>query len=239
MQRIFDTLASQGSYRTDVVEQMRTRVGGASAREGEAQAELERARLQYAAEIEGVNTTVANVEAQLKLARYYLENTTLVAPEDGRIVNLQVRPGMVSGIYRIGGIAALIADADRYLLATFYQENLKWVRPGQPVEISLDLYPGQIFAGKVDSIWRANGIAISPERRDPQIPATTPEHSTRSVRREDPSGWSRPIKVSHRCARHRGHLHRRRTRCLGCAAQNLDPSAFLDELALSDEFLGR
>ena len=42
-------------------------------------------------------------------ARYYLDNTTLTAPEDGRIVNLQVRPGMVSGIYRIGGIAALIA----------------------------------------------------------------------------------------------------------------------------------
>ena len=30
--------------------------------------------------------------------------------------------------------------------------------PGQPVEIALDLYPGQIFAGKVDSIWRGNGV---------------------------------------------------------------------------------
>ena len=158
MQRIFDTLQAQGSYRTDVVEQMRTRVGGALAREGESLAELVHARLTYESEINGVNTTVANVEAQLKLARYYLENTTLVAPEDGRIVNLQVRPGMVSGIYRIGGIAALIVDADRYLLATFYQENLKYVRPGQPVEVSLDLYPGQIFPGRVDSIWRANGI---------------------------------------------------------------------------------
>ena len=65
---------------------------------------------------------------------------------------------MVSGIYRIGGIAALIVEADRYVLATFYQENLKYVRPGQPVEISLDLYPGQIFPGKVDSIWRGNGV---------------------------------------------------------------------------------
>src|SRR5215510_5938028 len=69
MQRIFDTLASQGSYRTDVVEQMRTHVGSASAIEGEALAELERARLQYGAQIDGVNTTVANIEAQLKLAR--------------------------------------------------------------------------------------------------------------------------------------------------------------------------
>ena len=65
---------------------------------------------------------------------------------------------MVSGITAIGGIAALIADADRYLLATYYQENLKYVRRGQSVEVALDLYPGQIFAGKVDSIWRGNGM---------------------------------------------------------------------------------
>ena len=64
---------------------------------------------------------------------------------------------MVSGIYRIGGIAALIADAGRYLLATYFQENLKYVRPGQPVEVTFDLYPGQIFRGSVDSIWKANG----------------------------------------------------------------------------------
>ena len=98
------------------------------------------------------------MEAQLRQAQYYLDNTTLIAPEDGRIINLQVREGMVSGIYRVGGIAALIAEADRYLLATYYQENLKYVRPGQLVEIALDLYPGQIFAGKVDSIWQGNGV---------------------------------------------------------------------------------
>ena len=65
---------------------------------------------------------------------------------------------MVSGIFRIGGIAALIAEADRYVLATFFQENLKYVQTGQPVEVSLDLYPGQIFAGRVDSIWRGSGV---------------------------------------------------------------------------------
>ena len=41
----------------------------------------------------------------------------MVAPEDGRIINLQVRPGMVSGEYRIGAIASFICEADRYLLA--------------------------------------------------------------------------------------------------------------------------
>ncbi|MCK1275999.1 HlyD family secretion protein [Bradyrhizobium sp. 61] len=156
--RMFDKLAEEQAVREDLVEQWLSRVNSAQATNDAAEAALERAQVRYKSEIEGVNTTVANVEAQLRLAQYYLDNTTLVAPEDGRILNLQVRPGMVSGIVRIGGIAALIAEADRYVLATFFQENLKYVWPGQPVEVSFDLYPGQIFSGKVDSIWRGNGV---------------------------------------------------------------------------------
>ncbi|MCK1448813.1 HlyD family secretion protein [Bradyrhizobium sp. 2] len=156
--RMFDKLAEEQAVREDLVEQWLSRVNSAQATNDAAEAALERAQVRYKSEIEGVNTTVANVEAQLRLAQYYLDNTTLAAPEDGRILNLQVRPGMVSGIVRIGGIAALIAEADRYVLATFFQENLKYVRPGQPVEVSFDLYPGQIFSGKVDSIWRGNGV---------------------------------------------------------------------------------
>jgi len=144
----------------------------------EAAAEAEHARLKYNSQWEGVNTTVATATAQLKeaeaaekqakatimslraqleLARYYLDNTLLVAPEDGHIVNLQVQPGMVAGIFRAGGIASFIVDADRYLLASFTQETLKYVRVGQPVEVALDLYPGQVFEAKVDSIWWASG----------------------------------------------------------------------------------
>ena len=122
----------------------------------ETDAEIKRAVLELEAEIGGVNTRVASVEAQLLQARYYLDNTTMVAPADGRIVNLQVRPGMVSGILRVGGIAAFIIDSDRYVLATYYQEQLKYVRPGQPVEVAIDPYPGQIFKGTVGQIWRAN-----------------------------------------------------------------------------------
>jgi multidrug resistance efflux pump len=122
-----------------------------------AQAEYERARLKYSSQIDGVNTTVAQIEAELKQARYYLDNTTMRAPEDGYIINLQVRPGMVSGIIRFGAIASFIVEADRYFLGTFYQEQLKYVRSGQPVEVAIDLYPGQIFKAKVGSIWWASG----------------------------------------------------------------------------------
>src|SRR5262249_42865315 len=155
--RMFDTLAQEQAVREEDVEQQPTRVKAAIATHEATLAQLERANLQYKSEIDGINTTVANMEAQLQLARYYLDNTTLTAPEDGHIINLQVRPGMVSGTIRLGGIAAFIADADRYVLATYFQENLKYMRPGQPVELSFDLYPGQIFSGKVEDIWRANG----------------------------------------------------------------------------------
>ena len=154
---MFAKLVQEQAVREEQIIQTDTRVSSAQAANDEALAELQRANLKYKSEIDGVNTSVANLEAQLRLARYYLDNTTLTAPEDGRIINLQVRPGMVSGIYRVGGIAAFIADADRYVLATYFQENLKYMKSGQPVELSLDLYPGQIFKGKVEDIWRANG----------------------------------------------------------------------------------
>ena len=116
------------------------------------------------------------MEAQLQLARYYLDNTTLTAPEDGHMINLQVRAGMVSGTIRAGGIAAFIADADRYLLATFFQENLKYVKDGQRVEVSLDLYPGQIFGGAVERIWRGNGTGqYLPSDDIPKFAAAPPD----------------------------------------------------------------
>ena len=144
----------------------------------ETQADLDRSRLRLESQINGVNTDVIRAKAQLNeaeanlqaarakitsvqgeldQANYYLENTTMVAPEDGHIINLQVIPGMVAGSYRIGAIASFIVDKDRYVLGNFFQEHLKYVKPGQPVEVALDLYPGQIFKGKVDTIWAGNG----------------------------------------------------------------------------------
>ena len=196
--KMFDKLAQEQAVREEDVEQWLTRVNAAQATNDGAVAALERANVQYKSEINGVNTTVANMEAQLKQALYYLDNTTLTAPEDGRIVNLQVRPGMVSGIYRIGGIAALIADADRYVLATYFQENLKYVRSGQPVEVSLDLYPGQIFTGKVDSIWQANGAGQylpSDElpKFQPQNPNVPQGQYAVKIRLHDPDQFKFPI----------------------------------------------
>jgi multidrug resistance efflux pump len=150
-------LARQGAGPEEDAQKWNAQVAAYEAGIKEAQAEETRARLRYTSDIGGVNTTVAAIQAELDQARYYLDNTLMVAPEDGTIINLQVRPGMVAGEFRIGAIASFIVDADRYLLANYFQENLKYVKPGQEAEVALDLYPGQIFKGKVETIWRGSG----------------------------------------------------------------------------------
>ena len=150
-------LARKGAGREEDAQKWAATAAADLAADRQAQAEQRQAELRYASQIDGVNTDVARVEAELEQARYYLDNTTMTAPADGYIVNLQVRPGMVAGIVRFGAIASFIVEADRYLVGTYYQEHLKYVKRGQPVEVAIDLYPGQIFKGKVDSIWWASG----------------------------------------------------------------------------------
>jgi multidrug resistance efflux pump len=150
-------MAAQGAGPEEDAQQWAAELAVRRAGLKEAEAEELRARLRYQSQIDGVNTNVAAAQAELDQALYYLDNTTMVAPEDGYIINLQVRPGMVAGDLRIGAIASFICTSERYLLASYTQENLKYVKPGQTVEVAFNLYPGQIFDGKVVSIWKASG----------------------------------------------------------------------------------
>ena len=156
-QKLSTDLAGRGAGPEEDAQKWTAQVAADEAGIKEAQAELVRAELLYHSEINGVNTSVAAIQAQLDLARFYLDNTLMVAPDDGYLINLQVRPGMVAGIVRFGAIATFICDADRYLLANYFQENLKYVKKDQEAEVALDLYPGQIFKGKVEAIWQGSG----------------------------------------------------------------------------------
>lgn len=153
----FAGLAKQGAGSTQDAEKWQAQVESSAAAVASAKANLNRAQLAYASQINGVNTSVAQAEANLAQQQFYLDQTTMVAPEDGRIVNLQVRPGMVAGDVRFGAIASFIVDADSYILASYRPEFLKWVEVGQPVEFALNLYPGQTFPGTVADVWLANG----------------------------------------------------------------------------------
>jgi len=124
-EKLSANLAAQGAGPQEDAQKWAAQVAADQAGIREAEAEAERANLSYTSQINGVNTAVAALQAQLDQARYYLDNTLMVAPEDGTVINLQVRPGMVAGDVRFGAIASFVVDADRYVLANFFQENLK------------------------------------------------------------------------------------------------------------------
>jgi hypothetical protein len=198
----------------------------------EAQAEEQRSRLKYQSEIDGVNTAVAATQAELDQALFYLDNTLMVAPEDGYIMNLQVRPGMVAGDIRFGAIASFICDENRYLLANFFQENLKFMKPGQPVEIALDLYPGQIWPARSRPSGREAGLdrCCRAERCRRSI-TSRPRSHRGTIRRGDHAGRSRSDQVSDRHAGARRDLHQSRQR-FRHPAQDRDPRLHLVQLAV-------
>jgi multidrug resistance efflux pump len=204
-QKLSADLAAKGAGPQEDAQKWTAQVAADEAAIKEAQAEAARATLNYTSNINGVNTSVAAVQAELDQARYYLDNTLMVAPEDGRVINLQVRPGMVAGDIRAGAIASFVVDADRYLLANYFQENLKYVKPGQPVEAAIDLYPGQIFRGKVLEIWPGSGAGqMLPSGTLPNfqyVPTDRPQGQFAvAIRLDDPDQARFPIGTQGRAA---------------------------------------
>ncbi len=151
----YENLVPAGGARQDELDRWNEQVTEDQAQVKEAQANLEKAKLAQASQIDGVNTGILQAQAQLAEAEYFLENTTIYAPENGMIVSQQARPGLVVGDIRLGAIASFVTEDSPYILATFRQQNLKFVEVGQPVEVALDLYPGEILTGKVEAIWWA------------------------------------------------------------------------------------
>ncbi|MGI9367431.1 MAG: HlyD family secretion protein, partial [Ruegeria sp.] len=151
----YENLVPAGGARQDELDRWDEQVTEDQAQVKQAEANLKKAQLVIESQIDGVNTGILQAKAQLTEAEYFLENTTIYAPENGMIVSQQARPGLVVGDVRLGAIASFVTKDDPYILATFRQQNLKFVEPGQSVEVALDLYPGEILTGKVEAIWWA------------------------------------------------------------------------------------
>jgi multidrug resistance efflux pump len=204
-QKLSGDLAKSGAGPEEDAQKWSAQVAADNAAIKEAQAEEQRSRLKYQSEIGGVNTAVASTQAELDQALFYLDNTLMVAPEDGYIMNLQAQPGMVAGDIRFGAIASFICDDNRYILANFFQENLKYVKPGQIVEVALDLYPGQIWRGKVQAIWQGSGAGqMLPSGTLPNfqyVPSEVPQGQFAvSVTLDDPEQIKFPIGTQGRAA---------------------------------------
>jgi len=107
--------------------------------------------------------TTAVERAKLDLVR-----TTVIAPADGVITNLQ----LADGEYVAAGQDALtlIDTADVWVNANFRENALENVKAGNPVELVLDTLPGRIYNAKVESIgWGVSQGSIDPETGLPKI----------------------------------------------------------------------
>jgi multidrug resistance efflux pump len=116
-----------------------------------ARAEEERARLAYSSNIEGVNTTVARLTAELADAQYDLEQTVVRAPTAGFITQVALRPGLyVTPLQMRPSMVFVNTEVrDRELGAAFQQNSLQRVKSGDEAEVAFDAVPGRVFKGKV------------------------------------------------------------------------------------------
>lgn len=115
-----------------------------------AKAEEARLEQQLGAVIDGEPAIVREVKAKLAEAQLMLSFTTVVAPVDGIVDNLQLRAGTY---VKVGQPVMTLVDTTRWWVVANYQENaLSVIQPGQPADLSFIMYPGEVFSGKVQSI---------------------------------------------------------------------------------------
>ena len=116
-----------------------------------ARAEEERARLAYSSNIEGVNTTVARLTAELADAQWDLDQTVTRAPVAGFVTQVALRPGMyvVPAPLRPVMVFVNTDKRDQQFTAAFQQNSLQRVKAGDEAEAAFDAVPGRVFKGKV------------------------------------------------------------------------------------------
>ncbi len=119
--------------------------------------ELAEAELGYAQAVEalgpqkdGVNVHLLKAQAALDEAAYYLEQTKVRAPVSGYVTHLRIQEGSYAqqGETQV----AFVDGGSQWIIAYMKENNLDLVQPGQSVDVTLNMYPGRVFEGEVESI---------------------------------------------------------------------------------------
>lgn len=107
------------------------------------------------AEVTQAEAALASAKAAEDQAELNLSYTALVAPIDGAIGNRTLRVGQ----YVQAGtqLMAVVPTHAAYIIANYKETQLTDVHAGQPVDIEVDTFPGQVFKGHVDSLSPASG----------------------------------------------------------------------------------
>jgi membrane fusion protein (multidrug efflux system) len=105
-------------------------------------------RKQRAADIEAAKAT-------LTAARLKLGYTRVTAPFDGVVGEREVQP---NDYVNIGtNLIDVVPLPDVYIIANYKETQLTRVKPGQPVEVKVDSFPGEPLRGRVERIAPASG----------------------------------------------------------------------------------
>ncbi|MGB2729472.1 MAG: HlyD family secretion protein [Methylovirgula sp.] len=118
---------------------------------------------QAEAEVQQNAGQVAQAQARLDQALLNLSYTLVRAPEDGWITKRNVEVG---NYVTPGQQIFSIVSPQIWVTADFKESQLRWMRPGQSVTISVDAYPELNLKGHVDSIQLGTGskfTAFPPE----------------------------------------------------------------------------
>jgi membrane fusion protein (multidrug efflux system) len=102
---------------------------------------------------------LARAEAAKRQAEFNLGYSTLVAPIDGVIGARTARQGQY---VQVGTQLMAVVPLQRtYVVANFKETQLTNVKPGQPVRIKVDTFPGHDVEGRVESLAPASGLEFS------------------------------------------------------------------------------
>ena len=93
-------------------------------------------------------------EAALEVARVNLGYTRILAPADGTVGERQVRPGQ---LVSPGTQVMSFVENIRWVAANFRETQLTNIKVGDLAEIRVDVYPDQVFKGRVLEISPASG----------------------------------------------------------------------------------
>ena len=145
-------IAAARAAEQQVKEKLAGRVNGELATVAEVRAQIATAQAQVKMSEAQVETT----RAQLENARWELSQTTVVAPGNGTMVNVMLRPGFFVAGVPFNEVMTFV-DEEYQLFALFGQNELHQVVPGNHAEVTLDTYPGRVIKAHVDSIIWAQG----------------------------------------------------------------------------------
>jgi membrane fusion protein (multidrug efflux system) len=111
-----------------------------------------------ASQVDTADAAIQQARAAVQQAKLNLSYTKVYAPGDGRVTNKSVEAGAY--VQTGQNLMTLVPD-QLWVTANFKETQLAHMRPGQPVEISVDAYPDLVLKGHVDSLQSGSGAAFS------------------------------------------------------------------------------